>query len=115
MNTADRSIALMDAALRRRFKHVEFYPEVEVLELYWQAQGRGTLGEDAGRRLKALNEALLEILDKDRLIGHSYLMGSELPSVGFEGVWVEDLEPVLREHLFARLEDVDELKKVFLS
>lgn len=115
MNTADRSIALMDAALRRRFRHVEFEPDLEVLRRYWEGRGNAALADSAPARLKALNDELVAILDRDRLIGHSYLMKPELPDIGFEAVWVEELEPVLREHLFARIEDVDQLKKVFLS
>jgi MoxR-like ATPase len=115
MNTADRSIALVDAALRRRFTHVEFSPDPKTLKRWLEAHRLGDLAEDAVKRLDALNAELKELLDPDRLIGHSYLMREDLRDVGFETVWTEELEPVLREHLFSRPEELERLKATFLK
>jgi 5-methylcytosine-specific restriction protein B len=115
MNTADRSIALVDAALRRRFTHVQFVPDFKALERWLKAHGLGDLAEDAVRRLEALNAELEELLDSDRLIGHTYLMREDLAQVGFETIWAEDLEPVLREHLFSRPEELQRLRGTFLK
>jgi hypothetical protein len=115
MNTADRSIALVDAAVRRRFKHVMFPPDLLALRRWLQDRGLGDLVDPAVSGLTALNARLLELLDQDRLIGHSFLMREDLRRVGRAIVWEEDLAPVLREHLFNQPEAVEDLREVFLG
>jgi MoxR-like ATPase len=115
MNTADRSIASVDAALRRRFTHIEFAPDTRVLKRWLEARGLGSLAQDAVRRLDTLNAELEELLDSDRLVGHSYLMRTDLADVGFQTVWLEGLAPVLREHLFSRPEELARLRTTFLG
>lgn len=115
MNGADRSIALVDAAIRRRFRHVQFDPDPDVLSAWLSAHGLADLADQAAARLGALNEQLLGLLDSDRLIGHSYLMRPDLADVGFEAAWVEDIEPILREHLFNQPEEISKLRDVFLA
>ncbi|HTX07486.1 MAG TPA: AAA family ATPase [Solirubrobacteraceae bacterium] len=114
MNTADRSIALVDAAIRRRFRHIEFAPDPGVLRAWLGTRGLDAIAAHAVGRLVALNEQLDELLDPDRLIGHTYLMRDDLGDVGLEAVWEEDIEPVLREHLFTQHEEVARLRDVFL-
>lgn len=63
MNTADRSIQLLDSALRRRFKFEELLPSYEVIE---NLQARITL--------EKINSRVRCLLNKDNQIGHSYLM-----------------------------------------
>lgn len=67
MNTADKSIALLDIALRRRFDFVPMYPLYEGLEkpIY-----------DA-ELLQKINEAILSRKNNDFTIGHAYFMGNE--------------------------------------
>jgi MoxR-like ATPase len=115
MNTADRSVALMDAAMRRRFKEVRFDVDFDALEWWHQRHTSAELGREAVARLKRLNDEVIELLDEDRAIGHSFLMRSDLPSVGFETVWREDLEPVLRDHLLGRTDDLPALRGAFLG
>lgn len=115
MNSADRSIALVDAAIRRRFRHVDFEPDYMVLKAWMRANGLAGHADNAADRLKTLNAELNEIVGKDRLIGHTYLMRKDLADVGFESVWAEDIEPILREHLFNQPEEQSKLRKIFLS
>lgn len=114
MNTADRSIALVDAAIRRRFRHVGFVPDPQVLKSWLHAHKLGDFAEYAAARLVALNIELASLLDSDRLVGHSYLMRDDLGDVGLHTVWEEDIEPLLREHLFNQPEEIGKLREIFL-
>jgi len=115
MNTADRSIALVDAALRRRFLELNFPPDLDVLKQWWAKEGNPAIGEDAATRLERLNAELGNRLDEHRLIGHIYLMEPHIADEGFENVWEWQIKPVLREHLHAHPDDVEQLGKVFLG
>lgn len=74
MNSADKSISLIDAALRRRFDFIEQKPEVDLIA---DPKLRGVL--------KSLNTSLADELDSsDLLIGHSYFLGKtvqDLPTI----------------------------------
>jgi 5-methylcytosine-specific restriction protein B len=115
MNTADRSIALVDAALRRRFLELSFPPDLDVLRRWWKERNNATLGEDAAARLERLNAELVSRLDPHRLIGQTYLMDPHIAEEGFGNVWEWQLQPVLEEHLYAHPDDVEQLRRVFLG
>lgn len=67
MNSADKSISLIDAALRRRFDFIEQRPEVSLIK-----------NEMLRKFLEQLNETLVEELDStDLLVGHSYFMNKD--------------------------------------
>ena len=76
MNTADRSIALMDVALRRRFRFEETPPVPEQIQ---GADGNGAIVADGvsidlPRLLRTINSRIEYLLDRDRCIGHAYLL-----------------------------------------
>ncbi|MGH3941345.1 MAG: AAA family ATPase [Pseudonocardiaceae bacterium] len=104
MNTTDRSIALVDTAMRRRFAFVELHPSrppTSGLLASWLQ--RETKDQDVVHNLDA--PALLDALnarieDHDLAIGPSYLMRSQIyhRADGLERVWATSIMPLLAEH-----------------
>lgn len=104
MNTADRSIAMVDAAIRRRFSFIEMHPDVEPVA--------GLLGrwlvvnqrDDArAELLAALNREIGEE-DREFKVGPSYLMRDEAGTdEGLDRVWRHDILPLMEEHYYGRL------------
>jgi 5-methylcytosine-specific restriction protein B len=107
MNTADRSIALVDAAMRRRFSFVELHPSQpptsEVLAKWLE---RRQLPGEAARLLDALNA---RIDDRDFKIGPSYLMRERIYQnpAGLDLVWKTQILPLLEEHHYGDGVDVE--------
>lgn len=70
MNTADRSIALIDKALRRRFDFEEMMPRYNLKEMQFVIDDGVTLGDI----LKAINTRIEYLLDREHQIGHAWIM-----------------------------------------
>jgi 5-methylcytosine-specific restriction protein B len=109
MNTADRSISLLDTALRRRFGFVELMPDSSLLK----QRTAGAL--PLGPWLDALNARLRRNLKRDARnlqIGHAYLLPSQpITSVAeFARVLRDDLIPLVEEYCY---DDFDTLKNIF--
>jgi len=106
MNTADRSIALVDHALRRRFAFIEIRPNYEVLENYHKTKNPGFKVDLLIKVLKKLNQA---IADKNYELGISFFLTEKLTE-DIEDIWKMEIEPYLEEYFFDRLEKVDEFR-----
>jgi len=106
MNTADRSIALVDSAMRRRFAFVALDPGTEPtrsLLARWSAHHG--LGDRAARLLAELDD---RIDDPDFRIGPSYFMTRDTPDAFDEGrlalIWRTSILPLLEEHFYGQWE-----------
>lgn len=105
MNTADRSIALIDAALRRRFYFIEFFPDrwpVEGLLRRWLARENADLIWVADV-VDLVNQ---EINQRHLAVGPSYFMISDLNNEWVELIWRHAVLPYLEEHFFGEPERV---------
>ena len=108
MNTADRSIALLDAALRRRFAFIELSPQAEpirgLLERWLERHG---LDPEPAVLLETLNAMLIEADgDRDLAIGPSYFMDRHGTAPDVETVWEYDILPLLAERFHATAQEV---------
>ena len=101
MNTADRSIALVDLALRRRFYFEEFHPDEEpvkgVLRRWLEANRKSDLTWVADVVERA-NELLKE--DRHAAIGPSYFMKPNLDEKMVDRIWKHSVLPYIEERLF---------------
>ena len=107
MNTADRSIALMDTALRRRFEFVEMMPQPELLgtiKIKYKDKDIDPkeIEIDFTTMLKTINERIEYLYDRDHTIGHAYFMSlkdsadiSELASI-----FKNKILPLLQEYFY---------------
>lgn len=96
MNTADRSIALMDTALRRRFQFVEMMPDTDILK------NVTVEGVEIAPILKKINERITFLYDREHTIGHAFfikLIGS--PNINTLGsIFEKSIIPLLQEYFY---------------
>lgn len=100
MNTADRSIALMDTALRRRFTFIEMMPKPELLTEVID-------GINLSEMLKRINKRIEYLYDRDHTIGHAYFMNIK-DMDGLADVFQNRIIPLLQEYFY------DDWKKIRL-
>ena len=105
MNTADRSIKLLDSALRRRFAFVELMPDIELL----RGAAVGELAVD--EFLEELNRRIARSEGREKQIGHSYLLADGEPVSDIEDFarsFREEILPLLQEYCY---DEYDRLAK----
>lgn len=99
MNTADRSIALLDTALRRRFDFVEMMPDPELVS-------DDVGGVDCRKLLEAMNERIRFLLDREHQIGHTYLMNvKSIDSLAL--TFKNKIVPLLQEYFYDNWEKIE--------
>jgi 5-methylcytosine-specific restriction protein B len=104
MNTADRSIALVDNALRRRFAFIPVYPNYEVLQHYHQKWQTGFPVDKLTSILEDVNRA---INNKHYELGISFFLTKTLAK-DIQDIWQMEIEPYLEEYFFDNQEKMDD-------
>lgn len=96
MNTADRSLAGLDIALRRRFIFKEMPARPELLD------GLMVEGIDIGQLLRIMNQRIEVLLDRDHCLGHAYFMPlKDEPTLdGLALIFRNQILPLLQEYFF---------------
>lgn len=105
MNTADRSIAAIDTALRRRFRFKEIMPDVDVLN------GITVEGVIIKNMLDKINKRITALYDREHTIGHSYFLPlKDNPTLDTLAViFSDDIIPLLQEYFY---EDYEKIRLV---
>ena len=100
MNTADRSLALLDTALRRRFEFVDVPPNPALLK------GKEIDGIDLSKLLQTINTRITQLYDKEHCIGHAYFLG--IDTIGALAQCFENkIIPLLEEYFFEDQERIN--------
>lgn len=112
MNTADRSIALMDTALRRRFQFIEMMPKPQIL----YDIGAGTVTDngqtlDVVKMLEIINKRIEYLYDREHTIGHAFFTKlKDNPTIEQLGsIFQKSVLPLLQEYFY---EDYDKIQLV---
>jgi hypothetical protein len=102
MNTADRSLAGLDIALRRRFTFEEMPPQPELLGDINVFDVDGEYDVSVGEILRMMNERIEVLLDRDHCLGHAYFMplknDNSIENLGF--IFRQQILPLLEEYFF---------------
>ena len=101
MNTADRSLAKLDAALRRRFDFDEIMPD-------WNLLPENVAGVNLREMLKVINRRIQFLVDREHQIGHAWLMGvTDMQSLC--SAFRRKIIPLLQEYFY---DDYSKIRKV---
>ena len=100
MNTADRSIALVDFALRRRFAFLSLAPEYDLLLAFQRSRNFNAEG-----LIRVLRDINATINDKNFHLGISFFLTDKLTEQ-LEEIWKMEIEPYLEEYFFSQPEAV---------
>lgn len=117
MNTADRSIALLDTALRRRFEFVEMMPNCKELQKIWlvgndEDSENSSIDEWNAERAKVLYEILTAInnrieflLDREHTIGHAFFFEKATKEDGYFVLSLDSLKEIFAKKIIPLLQE----------
>lgn len=106
MNTADKSIALVDIALRRRFVFEEMMPKADLLN--------PVEGFNLPKWFSQLNQKITDLIDKDHQIGHSYFIGKATKEE-LHHVFYQCILPLLNEYFYGEPEKLSQVIPGFME
>jgi hypothetical protein len=103
MNTADKSIALLDSALRRRFSFTEMLPNSKIV-----GENITIEGIDVKQLFETINSRIEFLIDKDHMIGHSYFLkikdNQTIESLAL--IFKNEVIPLLTEYFYGDFEKI---------
>lgn len=100
MNTADRSISLMDTALRRRFEFIEMGPNPDLLSSDIQ-------GVNVVKLLSAINSRIQFLYDRDHMIGHAFFITENLDLESLKEIMRKKVIPLLQDYFYDDWEKIE--------
>lgn len=103
MNTADKSIALLDSALRRRFSFTEMLPNSSVIK-----DNINIKGIEVEKLFETINSRIEFLIDKDHMIGHSYFLKIKDNQTieGLALIFKNEIIPLLSEYFYGDFEKI---------
>ncbi|MFM6203803.1 McrB family protein [Planktothrix sp.] len=106
MNTADRSIALVDHALRRRFAFIKIAPNYNILKRYHQDD---EINFSIDQLIEVLQDINKMINDPNYEIGISFFM---IPNIedNIQDIWEMEIEPYLEEYFYNALDKIEQFR-----
>ena len=116
MNSADRSIAFVDYALRRRFYFKEFYPDTNGDVLYSWYKDNNITEVDPHQLVTLLNEInkkISEQIGREYQIGYSYFMVKNLDKKKLKNIIDYAITPLIEQYFFGKKQKVEEIKQIW--
>lgn len=106
MNTADRSIALMDTAIRRRFDFIEMMPQAQLLNSVSVNVNRVSI--NIGEMLDTINKRIEFLFDREHTIGHAFFMKlKKNPDISvLADIFKRSVVPLLQEYFYEDYEKI---------
>ncbi len=116
MNTADRSLALVDYALRRRFSFIRLFPDYEILRNRLRDKCDGINLDLLLRNYRDVNVFIEKTpsLGSEFSLGHSFLLKDKnIDATILETIWEFELKPLLEEYYFDNTAQVEQIKQIY--
>lgn len=107
MNTTDKSVKMLDAAIRRRFSFKECMPNYKLIDDVIEE-----IGVSPGKILASLNKSLREIEDREKQIGHSYFMNNskQINNLNeLKQVYIYEIIPLISEYCYNDYNNMSEI------
>ncbi|RMG37686.1 MAG: AAA family ATPase [Methanobacteriota archaeon] len=111
MNTSDRSLAEMDLAIRRRFLFVEVLPDDSLIQEHFDDLGMGNnpIVEKLIELFNRINSKIMEQVEPDARIGHSYFMLKDLEEKTIGDMIYYEIIPLLEDIFFQDREFINDI------
>ncbi|MEH6887122.1 AAA family ATPase [Priestia megaterium] len=100
MNTADRSITLIDTALRRRFEFIEMLPDISLLP-------EDVDGINVKILVQTINQRIEYLYDRDHTIGHAFFLVEDLSEQKIINIIQKKIIPLLQEYFYDDWEKIE--------
>ena len=117
MNSADRSIAFVDYALRRRFYFIDFYPDsnIEILSKWLKKNYNINEINPANivNLLNELNAIIEEQLGREFEIGYSFFMKENLNYKHLERIKEYAIMPLIQQYFFGKKKNIENIQNIF--